>query len=130
MIKRIFVSETDRSNLSQSKTIQDPGPDYFNYKGIVVNKPWGYEYLMFENDYVAIWMLHLKKDHATSMHCHPRKRASMIVISGKVLASTLNQWFELSHLDGLIYEEGVFHTSKALSDDTMIMEIETPPIKK
>lgn len=130
MIKHIFVSEIDRTNLSQLKTVQGPARDTVDYAKVVVHKPWGYEYLMFENDFVAIWILHLKKGEATSMHCHPRKKSSLIVLSGKVLASTLNEWFELTELGGLIYEAGVFHTTKALTDDVFVMEIETPPLKK
>lgn len=130
MIKRIFVSEIDRTNLSQLKTVEGPARDTVDYSRIVVHKPWGYEYLMFENDFVAVWILHLKKGEATSMHCHPRKKSSLIVLSGKVLASTLSEWFEPEELGGLIYEAGVFHTTKALTDDVFVMEIETPPLKK
>lgn len=130
MIRRISVSETDRSNLSTVKTVQESDNNSINYAKLVVNKPWGYEYLMFENDLVAIWILHLRKGYATSMHCHPRKKTSLVVISGKVLVYTLTQWFELSELEGLILEEGVFHSTKASADQTMIMEIETPVNKK
>lgn len=130
MIKRVYVSEIDRHNLSKHKTTEAEERDIFDYKNIVVKKPWGYEYLMFENDFVAIWILHLKKDHATSIHCHPRKKTSLVVLSGNVLSSTLSEWFDLKVLDGLIFENGVFHTSKALSNDVFIMEVETPPNKK
>lgn len=128
MIRKIYLSEIDRSNLSKLKTseIKDKRIDY---SGIIVNKPWGYEYLMFENDYVGIWILHIKKNHGTSIHCHPRKKSSLTVLSGKVMASTLNEWYKLKELEGLIYEEGVFHTTKALTDDVFVMEIETPPLK-
>ena len=130
MIKRIYVSEIDRHNLSKHKTVEGEARDTFDYKNIVVKKPWGYEYLMFENDFVAIWVLHLKKNQTTSMHCHPRKKTSLVVLSGKVQSSTLTEWFDLNIIDGLILEGGVFHTSKALTNDVFIMEIETPPNKK
>jgi len=130
MIKKIFVSEIDRYNLSKHKTIEGEPRDTFNYKRIVVKKPWGYEYLLFENNFVAIWILHIKKDYETSMHCHPLKKTSLVVLSGKVQSSTLSEWFDLNVLDGLIIENGVFHTSKAVSNDVFIMEIETPPNKK
>ena len=44
-----------------------------HYKNIVVNKPWGYEYLAYENEYVGLWFLHIEKDQETSLHCHPKK---------------------------------------------------------
>ncbi|MDD4938206.1 MAG: hypothetical protein PHX34_04320 [Candidatus Shapirobacteria bacterium] len=130
MIKRVYVSELDRHNLSKQKTTECENRDTFDYKNIVVKKPWGYEYLLFENDFVAIWILHLKKNNETSVHCHPNKKTSLVVLSGKVLSSTLSEWFDLNTMDGLILESGVFHTSKAVSDDVFIMEIETPPNKK
>lgn len=129
MIKKIYTSEIDRTNLSKFKTVENKNKDKFDYAGIVVQKPWGYEYLMYENEFVAIWILHLKKGQENSLHCHPKKKTSMIVLSGKIRATTLNDWFELDRLDGLIYENGLFHTQKALSDDVFLMEIETPPDK-
>lgn len=130
MIKRIYVSEIDRHNLSKFKTTEGQARDTFDYRNIVVKKPWGYEYLMFENDYVAIWILHLKKGQENSLHCHPTKKTAMVVLSGKIRATTLTDWFELGILDGLMYENGLFHTQKALSDNVFLLEIETPPNKK
>jgi len=130
MIKRIYVSELDRHNLSKYKTIEGEARDKFNYRNLIVKKPWGYEYLLFENDYVAVWILHLKKGQATSVHCHPGKKSSLVVLSGKVQSSTLSEWFDLEVLDGLIIENGVFHSTKALSKEVFVMEIETPPNKK
>jgi len=41
------------------------------YESTVVKKPWGYEYLVYQNDKAALWFLHINKDQQTSMHCHP-----------------------------------------------------------
>ena len=130
MIKRIYVSEIDRHNLSKHKTTEGEARDKLDYRNVVVKKPWGYEYLLFENDFVAIWVLHLRKGQRTSMHCHPLKKTSLVVLSGRVQSSTLSGWFDLEVLDGLLIENGVFHTTKALSDEVFVMEIETPPNKK
>lgn len=129
MIRKVYSGEIDRSNLSKFKTYEIKKKTPFDYRGIVVQKPWGYEYLMFENSDVAIWILHLRKGYENSVHCHPRKKTSMLVLSGKVRATTLTDWFDLSALDGLIYDAGLFHTQKALTDDVFLMEIETPPDK-
>lgn len=129
MIRRLFRSEADLSNLSNRRVILPTDKDIFDYRGIVVNKPWGYEYLLFENNHVAIWILHLKNDHETSLHCHPQKRTSLIVLSGTVIVSGLIDKFILSEKDTLIIESGVFHSTKALSDNVVLMEIETPPNK-
>ena len=49
-----------------------------------VTKPWGYEYLAYENDNVGVWILHIKEGESTSMHCHPNKDTGLIVLEGEV----------------------------------------------
>ena len=41
-----------------------------SYDKTVVKKPWGYEYLAYENEDVGLWFLYIKEGHQTSMHCH------------------------------------------------------------
>lgn len=131
MIKHIYRSKLDIENLSRLRTSISNEIDKFDYKKLVVNKPWGYEYLMFENNYVAIWVLFIKKGFHTSMHCHPLKKTSLFVLSGRVRCSTLEGWDERAEGDGLILDEAVFHTTKAISKNgAFVMEIETPPNKK
>ena len=131
MIQKIYRSKFDIENLSRLRTCISSDIDTFNYKGIVVNKPWGYEYLIFENAYVAIWVLFLKYNHGTSMHCHPTKKTSLLVLSGKVNCSTLDGWIERKEGEGLLIDEAVFHSSKAISKSgALIMEVESPPNKK
>ncbi|MDO8610261.1 MAG: hypothetical protein Q7R95_06960, partial [bacterium] len=130
MIKRFYPTESDRLNLSKYRTVEVGPRDTFDYKNLIVKKPWGYEYLLFENKFVAIWILHINKNEATSIHCHPGKKTSLVLLSGKVVVSTLSDWYELSDLDGVILENGVFHSTKSMSEDVFVMEIESPPNKK
>ena len=60
-----------------------------NYNTNIVKKPWGYEYLAYENDDVALWFLYIKKDHATSLHCHPNKTTGLILLDGEAKVSFL-----------------------------------------
>ena len=131
MIKRLVKSKSDIENLSRLKTSIPNLQSNLNYRGIVVNKPWGYEYLMFENQHTAVWILYLRSGHATSMHCHPNKRSSLVVISGRVVLSSLEGWYELKEGGSAIIDEAVFHSSKATSKKgALVMEIESPPNKK
>lgn len=131
MIKRIYRSKTDIENLSKLRTAISDDIDSFNYQKVVVEKPWGYEYLMFENQYVAIWVLYLKRGHTTSMHCHPNKKSSLIVLSGDVICSTLEGWTPRVAGEGLIIDEAVFHSTKAISKSgAFVIEVESPPNKK
>lgn len=130
-IKRISRSKSDIENLSRLRTSITTEIDTNDYKGIVVNKPWGYEYLMYENQYVAIWILYLKHNNGTSMHCHPNKKTCYIVLSGIVKCLTLEGWMVREAGDGLIIDEGVFHCTRVVSEPgAMLMEIESPPNKK
>lgn len=130
MIKKIYPTEADLYNLSLRRTVAPPVPNKQDYRGIVVDKPWGYEYLLFENPHAAVWILHLKFGAKTSMHCHPRKKTSLLVLDGEVKTSSLDTHFALQNLDGLVIERGVFHsTACASAEGAFIMEIETPPDK-
>jgi len=130
MIKKIFPAESDLYNLSLKRVLVPASVSKMDYKGLVVDKPWGYEYLIFENDKIAIWILFLKHLANTSMHCHPKKKTSLLVLSGRVNTAFLNTSFSLKTMDGLIIDRGVFHSTKALSEGgAFIMEIETPPEK-
>jgi GDP-L-fucose synthase len=101
-----------------------------SYRNRIVLKPWGYEYLMFENELVAIWLLHLRNGNATSMHCHKHKKTSLILLAGNAINSTLTNRRYLKSGDTLILEQSVFHTTKAVSENGIfLLEVETPPVK-
>lgn len=131
-MKRIQPSEKDRAALQMLTTARDvtEREQPKDYKNCVVRKPWGYEYLIFENELVAIWRLRINGKHSTSMHCHPLKKTALILLSGDALCNTFYQRTYLSALDGLIIDQAVFHSTKALSPDGIeLIEVETPPNK-
>ena len=66
MVRRINISEKDRESVLSHECPKNPDLDK-DYSGVVVNKPWGYEYLMFQNHEVAIWMLYIKKGCSMSL---------------------------------------------------------------
>ena len=100
------------------------------YKNVIVEKPWGYEYLAYENEHVGLWFLHIKKDHQTSLHCHPKKDTGLIVLDGTVDVSFLNDINRLVAGRKIMIRKGLFHSTRALSDGgANIFEIETPKMK-
>ena len=130
MIRKISISEIDKENFFSHEMPKDPDLQKKDFSGVVINKPWGYEYLMFSTPEVSIWMLYIKKGHSTSMHCHPRKKTSLLLILGEAKCSTLNEDFYLKEKQGVIYDKGVFHATEALSENGIfVMEIETPTDK-
>ena len=98
-----------------------------SYLDKVVQKPWGYEYLVFENDKIAIWFLHILYDQQTSMHCHPNKTTGLILLDGNAEISFLTNTISIQSLEKVMIRKGLFHSTRAISKEgANIFEIETP----
>ncbi|MEN6336460.1 MAG: thiamine pyrophosphate-binding protein, partial [Phycisphaerales bacterium] len=109
------------------------------YEDVIVKKPWGYEYLVFENEHVAIWLLQIVRKRKTSMHCHPRKRTGLILLSGDARFHHLEGSIPLGRMGVVNIEAGAFHSTEAANDlpidpvsenGIWVMEIESPPLKE
>tara|TARA_R100000664_G_scaffold18539_1_gene27610 strand:- start:805 stop:1473 length:669 start_codon:yes stop_codon:yes gene_type:complete len=97
----------------------------------IVKKPWGYEYLMYENDKVALWFLYIKSGERTSMHCHPNKTTGLALLDGEVEVSFLSDTNKLTPLSKIMIRKGLFHSTRATSEDgAYVLEIETPVDKQ
>ena len=98
------------------------------YKNLIVIKPWGSEYIACENNTTATWLLKIKKNHKTSLHCHPKKKTGFIVLDGKVEVELgFYEKVVLKAPSKLMIRPGLFHSTKSLSkNNATILEIETP----
>lgn len=132
MIKKIALTERDRKELEHLKVNpQDVQDDHYDYSKVVVKKPWGYEYLIFANETIAVWILYLKSGAQTSMHCHPGKKTSLVVLEGTVNCSSITEALDRSAGEGLLIDKGVFHQTTTVSEGgAFVMEIETPVNKR
>lgn len=129
-VSKIAPTDKDADVIGERKKPSVTPGQPASYRDKVVIKPWGYEFLMFENDCSAVWFLYIKNGHSTSMHCHPRKKTSLILLSGRAMSNTFRNRRFIKAGDALIMEKGVFHSTKALSGNGIcILEIETPPDK-
>ena len=100
------------------------------YNDIIVNKPWGHEYLIYENENLGIWFLHIEQGQSTSMHCHPKKNTGLIVLDGSVEVSFLKNKITLKGVYKIMIFRGRFHSSEALSEEgAYILEVECPQDK-
>lgn len=98
-----------------------------SHKNNIVKKPWGYEYLIYENKDVALWFLHIKKNEQTSMHCHPNKTTGLALLDGVVNVSFLSDVKRLEKFSKIMIRKGLFHSTCALSESgAYVLEIETP----
>ncbi len=128
MIKKIRQTELDKKYLSLNKYIATPMS--IDFTKIVVDKPWGHEYLMHSTPEIELWNLFIRHQRSTSMHCHPNKKTALLVIKGRTIFSTLNESWELQPYDSVIIDSGVFHSSESISKDgARVLEFETPPMK-
>lgn len=112
------------------RSVADKKPKKTDFDGYIINKPWGSEFLIYQDKHIGIWFLHIKKNQSTSFHAHPLKKSALVVLSGEVVFSTLNEWYDLGPLDAINIDSGVFHTTRATSlYGSYVLEVETPPIK-
>lgn len=98
------------------------------YKNLLVPKPWGVEYLLYENENVALWHLAILPGHSTSLHCHPSKKTGLILLDGGAKLQFLNSSCHLLPGDKTIIRNGMFHSTSNIGEDRIIqlLEIETP----
>jgi mannose-6-phosphate isomerase-like protein (cupin superfamily) len=93
----------------------------------ISNKPWGSEYVLYENEDVAIWQLNIDPKNQTSLHSHPKKKTGLIVLGGAAKVSFLTGSHNLLPGEKIMIREGVFHrTTNYLSTPLVLLEIETP----
>ncbi len=99
-----------------------------NFENLVVEKPWGYEYIIYKNKDLCITYLNINKDQSTSLHCHPNKKTGYVVLSGTTevqLGFYNTETF--SAPSKVTIRPGLFHSTKAISDNPAeVLELETP----
>jgi mannose-6-phosphate isomerase-like protein (cupin superfamily) len=102
-----------------------------NYNINIVKKPWGYEYLAYENEHVALWFLYIKYTHSTSLHCHPKKTTGLILLDGQAEVSFFNHTNKLQPGNKVMIRKGLFHSTKSTDNKgAYVFEIETPVDKQ
>jgi mannose-6-phosphate isomerase-like protein (cupin superfamily) len=98
-----------------------------NHRDVVVKKPWGYEYLVYESTEVALWLLHIESQQSTSLHCHPMKTTGLILLSGTAELGFISDSKIVIAPEKQMIRRGLFHSTKALSSEGVyLFEIETP----
>lgn len=98
-----------------------------NHKTVIVRKPWGYEYIAYQNKHVALKVLHIAFGERTSMHCHPDKTTGLVVVGGKAEISFIADQCILTAPAKKMIRRGLFHQTLAISKQGVVMlEVETP----
>ena len=124
--KKVSISKADINNLKKINLGNYVRKNnFFDFSKVIVRKPWGFEFLLYQNKKLTIWFLHLQKNYKTSFHCHINKKTLLFVIKGSVLFKTLK--FSKKYNEGEFVEinKKVFHQSKAISKHgSIVLELE------
>ena len=94
-----------------------------NYFNKVNDKPWGKEYLAYQNNKIGIWILHVNRNQETSLHCHFKKDSILIPLSGCFRINLYEGFKILYPFDSLYFPKETFHGIHSYTD-SIIMEIE------
>ena len=96
-----------------------------NHHNSVVRKPWGYEYLVYKNDDVSLWLLNINKGKKTSIHCHPTKTTGLVLLEGIAEMIFLSDKKIIKAPHKQMIRRGLFHQTHALTN-LLLLEAETP----
>lgn len=96
----------------------------YNYldKGYI--KPWGYEYMAYQNKDVGVWILHVNQDQQTSVHCHFHKDTVLCVLSGTFRIDLYDGFKILNEGDVCYIPACMFHGIFAYSPNAVVLEVE------
>lgn len=95
-----------------------------DYHNKVNEKPWGKEYLAYQNSKIGIWILHINRNQETSLHCHFKKDTILIPLFGCFKINLFDSYRILNLFDCLYVPLNTFHGLHSYSDNGIIMEIE------
>ena len=95
-----------------------------------VPKPWGREYICWESQDCAIWVLEINENKSTSFHCHTEKNTGLVVLVGEVNLKLINSEYNFKALEKINIFRGRFHQSTAVGGNAVMIEVEAPVNKK
>lgn len=111
--------------VNKNKYIEDEEHPKIDYTNKVCIKPWGHEFLAFQNQKIAIWVLTMKKGHSTSLHTHFKKDSMIFVISGCAKIGLIdNEFIALNTMQSIHIPKYKFHSISSYSSVSTIIEIE------
>ena len=124
-MKLLEVSIKEKEIIEKNRYIEEEQHKKIDYREKVCVKPWGYEYLVYENNKIGLWYLLMKKGHSTSLHTHFKKDTIIIVLSGCAKIGLLNaNPIVLNTMESIYIPKYKFHSIASFSQETVILEME------
>ena len=101
-----------------------------SYLDRLIQKPWGSEFRVYEDDVREAWCLHLRPHRRTSLHCHPNKLTALICLEGSgTLSTCTGMHYALEPGVVLQIEPGAYHRSTSSAAGLRLVEVEAPKDK-
>ena len=120
----IQILESEKTICKSSTGKTRVNSDKYNYANKLYKKPWGNEYLAYQNTEIGIWVLEVNKGMETSVHCHFKKDTILICLSGSFKINLYDSFRILNPIECLYIPREVFHGIHAYGDNCVLMEIE------
>lgn len=121
----IYPKSEELKIISNNNFRKNEKNKFIDYKNTVCVKPWGHEFLVFQNKKIGIWFLKIVKGHKTSLHCHFNKDTIIIVLKGSAKIELINnEVINLNVMESLFLPHYNFHGLGTFSDEMYIIEIE------
>ncbi|MEM1573760.1 MAG: cupin domain-containing protein [Candidatus Methanomethylicaceae archaeon] len=96
----------------------------------LINKPWGYEEILYENDTLIVLKMLIKKGEETSLHMHLNRDEYFIILRGKGTLLHGKRKVPLKEGKMIHIKKGQVHRWKAdENEDLEIIEVTFPPLK-
>jgi len=101
----------------------------------IVTKPWGFEFELFDNHNVSLWILVMGLEHksgylyeppTTSEHLHVQKTAIVIPLVGNVVLIKDGHENEVAPMESFAVERRVFHRLTTKGTSAICLEVEFP----
>ena len=126
MVYRVLsVSEKELAIIRNNASVSSTTNEQVDYGKCVCIKPWGHEFLVYENDTIGMWCLTIRKGHGTSLHTHFHKDTFVIVLSGTAKLTLIdNEVIVLPPLSSVHVPKNKFHAFSSFSDEVVLLEIE------
>jgi rfaE bifunctional protein nucleotidyltransferase chain/domain len=97
---------------------------FYDYNNKVCIKPWGHEFLIYQNNKIGIWYLKINNTGKTSLHTHFNKDTFIIVIKGSLKIELIDDIINLNEMDYLFIPHYKFHSIGSFSPESYMIEIE------
>ncbi len=101
----------------------------------LINKPWGFEFELFDNESISIWCVSIGQEHksgylldeySTSFHMHTSKIAKVFVLDGAVELVQNNSSIILNESISHILPPRTPHKLNAYHGNAILLEVELP----